>query len=95
MGCVIISQLEGKQDVFADGERIEERPGLKDHGYFLANRAELGLGEIGNVLIGNDYAARIRLQKAHDVPQAHGLTDTASSDDGQRLAGIHMKIDID
>ncbi len=47
-----------------------------------------------NVGVGNDHLAAIRLQEPHDMPERDRFPDSASSDDGQRLAGIDIEADV-
>ena len=45
--------------------------------------------------MGDDDAAAVRLEKAHDVRQADGLADAAAAYDGDSLAGVDVEIAID
>ena len=92
---VIVAQFEREQNIFADRERIEQRAGLEHHGHFLADAAQFGFVGVGDVGVGDDDAAVVGLEESHDVAQAHGLADAAAADDGQGLAGIHVKVGID
>ena len=62
---------------------------------FLRMRAQFGFVKVGDVFMGHDDAAGVGLQKPHDVAQAHRLAHAAAADDGQRLAGVHVKVDVD
>ena len=95
MIVVVLAQFQREQDVLGDGEGIEERAGLEHHGDFLADAAQFGFGEIGDVLVGHDDAALVGLEEAHDMAEGHGLADAAAADDGHGFAGIDVKIAID
>ncbi len=58
-------------------------------------RCSSGLRHIGNVFVGDDHAALIRLEKAHDVRKSHRFSYAAAPDDRHRLTGIYVKIGID
>ena len=92
---VILAQLQGKQHVFRHGKRIEQRAGLKHHRHFAADAAEFRLRHIGDIFVGDDYAALVGLEKAHDVRERHRFPDAAAADDRHRLARIYVKIGID
>ena len=51
--------------------------------------------EIGDVLVGDDDAAGVGLEEAHDVLQANAFADAAAADDGEGLAGIEIEAAID
>src|SRR5207245_8714920 len=85
----------GEEDVFGDGERVEERAGLEHHGDPLAGTAPFGFGGVGHIGIGYADQAAIGLDETHDVAQTDRLADAAAADDGERFAGIHMEIDVD
>ena len=44
VGRVVVAQFQRKQDILAHGKRIEQRSGLKHHGYFLADLFHLRFG---------------------------------------------------
>src|SRR5215470_4609727 len=94
-GIVILAQFEREEHILAYGERIEQGAGLEDHGHFSADAAQFVFGEIGDVLVRDDYPAAIRLEKTHYVREGYGFSDTAAADDGDGLARTHMKTRID
>ena len=55
---------------------------------FLRMRRISASRHLGDIGIGDEDVAGIGLKESHDVAQAHGLTNAASPDDGQRLAGV-------
>ena len=57
-------------------------------------RAQFRFGHVVMSVVSDNYLPLVGLQEAHDVPEAHGLADAAAADDGERLAGIDIKIDI-
>ena len=58
-------------------------------------RRSSGSGEIGDVLVGDDDAAAVGLEEAHDVLKGYGFPDAAAADDGDGLPGIDVEIGID
>ena len=70
---VVLPEFKREEDVFGDGERIEERSALENHGDFAADTAEFRFAEIRNVFVGDDDPTLVRLQEAHDVAQADRL----------------------
>lgn len=92
---VIFAELEGEEDVLADGEGIEEGAALEDHGDFAADEAEVGFGEVCDVLVSDDDAAGIGFEETHDVVEADALANTGAADDGEGLAGVRVKRAID
>ena len=85
---VIAAQFETEQDVLGDGQRVEKRARLEDHGDFFSNLAQLRLGGAGYVCMGDDDLALIGFEKSHNVAQAYGLADAAASNDDKRLTGV-------
>ena len=92
---VILAEFQGEKHVLGDGEGIEQRAGLEDHGDFVADAAPLGFGKIGDVLVGHDDAPAIRLEESHDVTQGDALAHAAAPDDGYGLPGVHGEVAID
>ena len=58
--------FERKGDIFEDGERIEERARLEDHGDAAAKLFKLGFGEVGDVLAVDEDAAGVGLEEAEE-----------------------------
>ena len=62
---------------------------------FLRIRRSSGSAKSVMSSMGDDDAAAVGLEEAHDVRQGDGFADAAAADDGDRLAGIDVKIGID
>ena len=63
LGVVVLAQFQREQHVLGDGQRVEQRARLEHHRDLLADAAQFGLGEIGDVLVGDDDAALSGLRK--------------------------------
>ena len=94
-GVVVLAQFERKEDILAHRHRVEQSAGLEDHGDLPPDPAQLILRRGGNVGMGHDNLALVRLQESHDVAQRNRFADAAAPDDGDGLAGINVKIHVD
>ncbi len=72
---------QGEGDVFADGERIEKRAVLEEHAGFLAQRHQLLLVHLGEVLVAEPNLPRIGLHEGDDVLEQHAFAAAAAADD--------------
>ena len=88
----LFAQREG--DVFADGEGVEERAVLEDHGDVLADFLEASLIERGNVLAVDANAARVCLEEAEENAQGNGLPYPAAAEDAEGLAAAVVETDL-
>src|ERR1700682_1763738 len=85
---------QGESDVLSYREGVEERAVLKNHGNFLADPFHLFFRIVRDVFSGDDYAARVRLKKSHDVMQRYRLAHTAAAEDADGLTRQHLKTDM-
>ena len=85
---------ERKGDVFGDRERIKQGAGLKDHGDAAANLHQAVFGPIGDVFAGDDHAALVGLEKAHDVLERYRFAHAAAAHDDAGLSGIDEEADV-
>jgi len=74
-GIVILAPLEREEDIFRNGEGIEQGAGLEDHRDLAPNTVHFDFVEAGDVLVSDDNRSLIRFQKPHDVAERDGLAD--------------------
>src|SRR5438876_205501 len=68
---------------------------LKHHRHFLADAAQFGFREVGDLFMRHNDTAIVRLEESHNMRQCHGFTNAAASDNSHRVAGIYVKIAVD
>ena len=77
-----------KPDVFADGERVEQRAGLKDHRHAVFGGDFRGLNRFP---VDEDFAGVGRF-KADEVFEQDALAAAARPHDDKNLAGLDLEI---
>ena len=79
---------EIKAHVFADGERIEQRAGLKHHRQPVMLQH---LGRLDGFAVNEDFPG-IRLIQADDMLEQNAFAAAARAHDDKDLAGLDFKI---
>src|SRR5579864_1439781 len=77
--------------VFFNGQRIEQRPLLKEHTDLAADVEQLLLGEARNVLSKNVYRTGIGPDQAHGSLQQHGLSAGRGAQNNARFTLAHFE----
>src|SRR5262249_41846100 len=76
-----------KGDILTNGQRIEQSATLKDHSDFLADTLEVLFAVIGDVFVGDDNSARVRLEKSENMLQRYGFSHAAAAENADCFGG--------
>ena len=90
----VLALFERKRNVFRHSQRIKQRARLENHGDAAANLRQLGFGPIGDVLAGDQHAARVRPQEPKYMLQRYRLPHAAASHDDARLSMVDEEADV-
>ena len=71
-----------------------KRPVLEDDRHFLADALQIFFAVVGDVFVGHDHPAGIRLEKSHDVHQRDRLAHAAAAQNANCLSGHHAEADV-
>ena len=88
IGSKTFAIRQGKRDVLPDRKRIKQRSRLENHGDAAANFYQALFRPVGNVLAGHNDAARIGLEKTHNMLQGDRFSHAAAAHDDAGLARI-------
>ena len=86
--------FERKRDVFLHSQRIKQRARLENHRDAAANLGQLFFSPIGDVLAGDQHAARVRAQEPKNMLQRHGFPHAAAPHDDARLSMVDKEAHV-
>ncbi len=84
---------QGKGDVLKDGQRVEERRALEQHGELLPHLVELARAQPRNIHPIHQHLTAIRFQESDHMLEQDALATAATADDRGHPAPRNLKID--